>query len=98
MAEDNQEGKERNSLSDIKYHVPPDLEYVYRDIFNIYAGTGDVVIEFGNHHRSMPEHAGISNRIVVSVGNAYLLMQTLQQALQGAQAALQHGLQNSKGE
>jgi len=82
----------------IQFHVPPELEYVYRDVFNVYAGVGDVVIEFGNHHRSMPEHASISNRIVMSVGNAYLLVQTLQKALQEAQAALQHGLQNQNEE
>ena len=82
----------------IQFHVPPELEYVYRDIFNVYAGTGDVVIEFGNHHRAMPEHASISNRIVMSVGNAYLLVQTLQDALQKAQAQLQHNLMKRKGE
>jgi len=76
----------------IRFHVPPELEYVYRDIFNVYAGPGDVTIEFGNHHKSMPEHASISNRIVMSVSNAYLLTQTLQEALEKAQAQLQHSL------
>ena len=80
----------------IQFHVPPDLEYVYRDIFNVYAGLGDVTIEFGNHHKSMPEHASISNRIVMSTANAYILLQTLQQALQQAQAALQHNLRKQK--
>jgi Protein of unknown function (DUF3467) len=90
--------KENPQQPEIQFHVPPELEYVYRDIFNVYAGVGDVTIEFGNHHKAMPEHASISNRIVMSVGNAYLLVQTLQQALQEAQAALQHGLKNQKGE
>lgn len=81
---------------EIQFHVPPELEYVYRDVFNVYAGAGEVVIEFGNHHRAMPEHASISNRIVMSVGNAYLLVQTLQQALQQAQAQLQHNLMKKK--
>lgn len=81
---------------EIQFHVPPELDYVYRDIFNVYAGVGDVTIEFGNHHKAMPEHATISNRIVVSTSNAYLLVQTLQQALEKAQAALQHGLQQQK--
>ena len=80
----------------VRFHVPPELEYVYRDIFNVYAGTGDVIIEFGNHHRSMPEHASISNRIVMTTANAYVLMQTLQEALQKAQAALQHRLARKK--
>lgn len=81
---------------DINFHVSPDLEYVYRDIFNVYAGVGDVTIEFGNHHKSMPEHASISNRIVMTTSNAYLLMQTLQNALQKAQEQLQHNLMKQK--
>ena len=81
---------------EIQFHVPPELEYVYRDIFNVYAGVGDVTIEFGNHHKAMPEHASIANRIVMSTGNAYLLIQTLQKALQDAQAALQHNLSKQK--
>jgi len=80
----------------IQFHVSPDLEYVYRDIFNVYVGAGEVVIELGNQHRAMPEHATISNRIVVSVGNAYTLLQTLQQALQEAQMRLQHSLKDTK--
>jgi hypothetical protein len=93
MTEDHTESK-----PGIQFHVPQELEYVYRDIFNVYAGPGDVIIEFGNHHRAMPEHASISNRIVMSVGNAYLLVQTLQQALQQAQAALQHSFKKQKEE
>ena len=80
----------------IQFHVPPDLEYVYRDIFNVYARPGDVLIEFGNHHRAMPEHASISNRIVMSISDAYLLVQTMQQALQKAQAQMQHQLSTSE--
>lgn len=86
---DNNENRKTESPN-IRFHVPPELEYVYRDIFNVYAGHGDVTIEFGNHHKAMPEHATISNRIVMTTGNAYLLIQTLQKALQDAQAALQH--------
>ncbi len=88
--------QENTKQPKIQFHVPPELEYVYRDIFNVYAGVGDVTIEFGNHHKAMPEHASISNRIVISTGNAYLLVQTLQQALQQAQAALQHNLTKEK--
>lgn len=84
--------RNKEKMPEIQFHVQPELEYVYRDIFNVYAGPGDVTIEFGNHHKSMPEHASISNRIVMSVSNAYLLMQTLQDALEKAQAQLQHTL------
>ena len=94
MTENKNTGKndERKAPS-IQFHVSPELEYVYRDIFNVYVGAGDVVIEFGNIHRSMPEHASISNRIVMSVGNAYTLMQTMQQALQQAHDRLQQNFQ-----
>ena len=99
MSEEKKENTKESKDSkqpNIQFHVPPELEYVYRDIFNVYAGVGDVTIEFGNHHKSMPEHATISNRIVMSTGNAYILVQTLQQALQKAQAALQHNLSKQK--
>ncbi len=92
----NEGQKENPQQPEVQFHVPPDLEYVYRDIFNVYAGAGDVTIEFGNHHKAMPEHASISNRIVMSTGNTYLLVKTLQQALQQAQEALQQGLQQQK--
>ena len=80
----------------LQFHVSPDLEYVYRDVYNVYIGTGDVVIEFGNLHRSMPGRAAIKNRIVLSVANAYRLQQTLQQALQAAQERLQESLQEQQ--
>jgi hypothetical protein len=87
---DQQEKTEDRSL---QLHVAPDLEYVYRDIFNVFVGAGEVVIEFGNIHRAMPSHATINNRIVVSIGNAYTLIQTIQNALQQAQINLQRQLQ-----
>lgn len=77
----------------IQFHVSPDLDYVYRDVFNVYVGAGDVVIEFGNIHRAMPGHVTISDRIVTSVQNAYTLIQTMNHALQQAQAQLQRNLQ-----
>uniref|UniRef100_UPI0040566166 hypothetical protein n=1 Tax=Candidatus Electrothrix sp. TaxID=2170559 RepID=UPI0040566166 len=90
MSEENKSNDQQQPS--IQFHVPPDLEYVYRDVFNVYARSGDVLIEFGNHHRAMPEHASISNRIVMSVSDAYLLVQTMQHALQKAQAQMQHTL------
>lgn len=90
--------KEEQEDFQIQFHLAPDLEYVYRDIFNVYAGRGDVVIELGNLHRSVPGHATIANRIVVSVSNAYLLVQTLQEALQAAQAQLQQQMRQAQKE
>jgi len=93
MSQDNDSSREEDREGQrLRFHVPQDLEYVYRDIFNVYVGSGDVVIEFGNLHRSMPEHASISNRIVMSIGNAYTLMQTMQNALKQAHDRLQQDL------
>lgn len=76
----------------IQVHIPPDLEYHYRDIANVFVGAGDVVLEFGNFHRSMPNSATISNRIVLSVAAAYELQNSLGQALANAQQRLQQNL------
>jgi hypothetical protein len=70
-------------------HVSPDLDYCYRDIANIYVGSGDVVLEFGNVHRSMPGNITIGNRIVLSMANAIDLQQKLGQVLQEAQKQIQ---------
>jgi hypothetical protein len=76
----------------IQVHIPPDLDYSYRDIANVFVGSGDVVLEFGNFHRSMPNSAAISNRIVLSIANAYELQNSLGQALASAQQRLQQNL------
>lgn len=88
----NTSGINEGEQPSIQLHVDPNLEYVYRDIFNVYAGSGDVLIEFGNLHRAMPGHASISNRIVVSMSDAYVLVRTMQDALQKAQAMMQQQL------
>ena len=90
---DNQKKTENEQRPTLQFNVSPELEYVYRDVFNVYVGAGDVVIEFGNLHRAMPGRATISNRIVLSIANAYNLHQTLQQSLQAAQMQLQKNLQ-----
>ncbi len=95
MADENKTGGHEET-KDVQFHVSPDLDYSYRDVFNVFVGVGEVVIEFGNIHRSMPGHATLSNRIVLSVGNAYALVQALQGSLQEAQARLQSNLQKKK--
>jgi len=80
---------QKNAQQNIQVHVSPDLDYSYRDIVNIYFGSGDVALEFGNVHHSMPGHATISNRIVLSMANAIDLQQKLGQVLQEAQRQLQ---------
>ena len=88
QGDDNAVSEGRN----IQVHIPPELDYVYRDIANVFVGAGDVVLELGNFHRSMPNNATISNRIVLSVATAYELQNSLGQALANAQQRLQHNL------
>lgn len=80
---------------EIQIHAPADLEYCYRDIFNVNIGAGDVVIEFGNQQRNRPGHVSIGNRIAMTVGGAYQLTQTLQKALQAAEKKLQAEMQKA---
>jgi hypothetical protein len=80
---------------EIKVHVPQDLNYSYKDVVNIFVGMGDVVFEFGNHHRSMPGHISITDRIVMSIGNAYDLQNRLQSALAEAQKQIQKNFQQN---
>jgi hypothetical protein len=86
MAEQNRTEQEQQNF---QVHVSPDLDYCYRDVANIFVGAGDVVFEFGNLHRSMPGNITISNRIVLTMANAYDLQQKLGQVLQEAQKQMQ---------
>jgi hypothetical protein len=86
------EKNEQHENRNIQVHVPPELEYHYRDIANVIVGTGDVLLELGNFHRTMPSNATISNRIVFSIATAYELHNRLGQALAEAQQQLQQSL------
>ncbi len=87
MTESTQQDAARKN--NFQVHVSPDLDYSYRDVANIFVGNGDVVFELGNLHRSMPGNVTISNRIVMSMANAYDLQQKLGQVLQEAQKQIQ---------
>ena len=91
-----QQNTKNNEQQDIRVHVSPELDYSYRDVANIFVGTGDVTFEFGNHHRSMPGHVTIAKRIVMSVANAYDFQVRLQKALVDAQKQIQRSLQGNK--
>ncbi len=80
----------------VQVHVSPELDYCYRDVANIFVGAGDVVFEFGNHHRSIPGHVTISNRIVLSIASAYDLQKRLQQTLADAERKLQESLREKR--
>ena len=85
---------EEDTEAKVKVHIASDLEYGFRDVANVYVGQGDVVFEFGNHHRSMPGNITISNRVVMTFANAYDLQQRLQKSLQEAQQKMQAQLQH----
>jgi len=85
--------KKNSQDQEIKYHVPADLEYCYRDVFNVFVRAGDVVIEFGNSYHGMPGHVSIKNRVVITVAGAYQLNHTLQQVLQAAQEKMKESLE-----
>jgi len=93
MAEKKSDGQQTSATSasqvQLQVHVPPDLDYHYRDMFNIAVGLEEVILEFGNRHRTPPDRVTISNRIVLSVANAFRLQQALQQALANAQKQVQ---------
>ncbi|MBF0220585.1 MAG: hypothetical protein HQL49_13815 [Gammaproteobacteria bacterium] len=94
MSEANHESERKK----IQVHIPPELEYCYRDLFNIYAGAGEVIIEFGNHHRCAPEFASISNRIVLSVQNSYNFVEQLENTLRTANKNLQRQREESNSQ
>jgi len=73
----------------VKVHIASDLDYKFRDVANVYVGQGEVVFEFGNHHRSMPGNVTISNRVVMTFADAYDLQQRLQKSLHQAQQQMQ---------
>ena len=65
----------------LQTQVATDLEYCFRDIFTVYAGPEEVVLEFGNLHRSVPNQARIANRIVLPVSKAVALRDALHQTI-----------------
>ena len=70
----------------LQVSVAQDLEYVYRDLFNLHVGAEDVVIEFGNVHRgTKTPTATMHNRIVLSMTSAMRLQQALGQVISQVQ-------------
>ena len=85
------------SSQQLQVHISPDLEYLYRDMFNVAVGLEEVILEFGNRHRTPPDRATISTRLVLSISNAFRLQQALQQALANVQQQVQK-IQASRNE
>jgi uncharacterized protein (UPF0128 family) len=72
------------------------IDYRYRDVLNIFVGRGDVILELGNIHRSLPNNATIYDRVVISMANAYDFHARLGQALKEAQERLQKEMAQSR--
>lgn len=77
--------------------TPADLPYEYYDLFNLFVGPEEVVIELGNIHRSLPGQATIRTRAVLSVSNAFRLAQSLQQTLTAMQERLRQEMAGQEG-
>jgi len=73
----------------IKLSAKPDLDYHYRDLFNLYIGQEEVIIELGNRHRALPDQGMILDRIVLSPTSAARLQQALAEGLRSREAARQ---------
>ncbi len=69
----------------IKLHIDPEIEYKYRDLFNIHISAEDVVLEFGNIQRGVQEQGAIKDIIVLSPANAIRLQQALAQSIENMQ-------------
>lgn len=65
--------------------IKQDMDYVYRDMFNVHVGLDEVILEFGNLHRVPENTATLSDRIVISVRNAVRLQQVLGKVILEAQ-------------
>lgn len=87
----------QDNAQKMQLRIPPDLEYVYRDLFNVFGGPSEVILEFGNQHRSVPNNASISNRIVLSYQTTSRLQQALTQTLAAAQKRAQEQMQQAAG-
>lgn len=95
MEDRNTEGE--TPVTRIKVNFANDLDYKYRDIVNIFVGRGDVVLEMGNVHRSVPNQGTISDRVVLSLASAYEFHTRLGKALQEAQVAMQKDTSQTRG-
>lgn len=70
----------------------PELEYQYYDIFNVYVGAEEVVLELGNRHRSDPATGVVHQRVVLSPGTARRLVRTLGQGLETMEKKIRSAL------
>ena len=100
MAAKKAEAPKEEDSREMKLHVPPDLDYPYRDVFSVSVSMDEVIVEFGIRDRSSPGRGSISDRVVLSVGNAFRLQSLLGQSLAKARqhAAEVEAVKKAEGE
>jgi hypothetical protein len=89
MSKEQASNSNAENKSQLQVHVNPELEYKYRDFFSVFVSNEDVVIEFGNRHRSMPNNVTVSDRIVLSIPNSIRFINGLQQSINQAREQIQ---------
>lgn len=88
--------QEGNAVRKISVDYAEGVDYKYRDILNVFVGRGDVILEMGNLHRSVPNQATIGDRVAISLTTAYDFHARLGQALKEAQEVLQKEMAQSR--
>ncbi|MDC7218089.1 MAG: hypothetical protein PQJ28_03595 [Spirochaetales bacterium] len=82
--------------NDLKVTIPNDLDYKFRDFFNVNASATEVVIEMGNVHRSVQNEAVLRDRVVFSVPGAIQLKDALNSALAEVERQIREAAENNK--
>ncbi|ACS79740.1 hypothetical protein [Maridesulfovibrio salexigens] len=82
--------------NDLKVVIPNDLDYKFRDFFNVNASATEVVIEMGNVHRSVKNEAVLRDRVVFSVPGAIQLKDALNSALAEVERQIREAAENNK--
>jgi hypothetical protein len=77
--------------------VRPEIDYVYRDTFNVFFGFEEIIIEFGNRSRTAENEVTVGDRVVLSIANAQRLQQALGQGLTGLKQKLEEQQRQAMG-
>ncbi len=83
--------------NDLKVVIPNDVDYKFRDFFNVNASATEVVIEMGNEHRSVQNEAVLRDRVVFSIPGAIQLKDALNSALAEVERQIREAAENNKG-
>lgn len=82
--------------NELKVVIPNDLDYKFRDFFNVNASATEVIIEMGNVHRSVQNEAVLRDRVVFSIPGAIQLKDALNSALAEVERQIREAAENNK--